>query len=103
MILHGTVPTLPQLVVIGTAVTASLGSTIFLKVMSYPYVTKFEEIHKYGKEDVTFEDRKFAAYRISMLGTEYPTEVVLKDIEHVKVWTSPVFRSMLQLIFVNIY
>lgn len=88
MVLHGTVPTLPQLVVIGTAVTASLGSTLFLKLMSFPYVTKLVEIEA-GIKDSTLLDRKFIAYRISMLGFDYPTEVSVKDVEPVKVTEHP--------------
>ena len=85
MVLNGSAPTLPQLIVIGTAVTASLGSTLFLKLMSFPYVTKFEEIASAGEKEVVFEDRKFIAYRISMLGMEYGTEVTMRDVEPVKV------------------
>ena len=86
MVLSGTAPTLPQLIVISTAVTASLGSTMFLKLMSFPYVTKLEEIlPKKEEKEVAFEDRRLLAYRISMLGMEYPTEVAIKDVEPVKV------------------
>jgi hypothetical protein len=88
MMLNGSAPTLPQLIVIGTAVTASLGSTMFLKLMSFPYVTKLEEIRSAKMESeggVAFEDRKFVAYRISMFGREYGTEVLLRDVEPVKV------------------
>lgn len=85
MVLNGSTPTLPQLIVIGTAVTASLGSTLFLKLMSFPYVTKFDEIPSADEKEVAFKDRRFIAYRISMLGMEYGTEVALRDVEPVKV------------------
>jgi hypothetical protein len=84
MVLNGTAPSLPQLIVIGTAVTASLGSTMFLKLMSFPYVTKFEEIPPVS-DNQDFLDRRFMAYRISMLGMEYGTEVQMRDVESVKV------------------
>lgn len=85
MVLHNTTPSLPQLIVIGTAVTASLGSTMFLKLMSFPYVTKLEEISNGDMTETSFHDRRFMAYRLSMLGTEYGTEVCIKDVEPVKV------------------
>lgn len=87
MALNGSAPTLPQMIVIGTAVTASLGSTMFLKLMSFPYVTKLEEIR--ADEGASFEDRTFLAYRISMLGSEYGTEVALGEVQPVKVTITP--------------
>jgi hypothetical protein len=91
MAMSGAVPTLPQMIVVGTAVTASLGSTMFLKLMSFPYVTRLEELSALplpsGEEAqaVAFGDRTFLAYRISMLGMEYATQVALRDVEPVKV------------------
>jgi hypothetical protein len=52
--------------------------------MSFPYVTKFQEILPVS-DNQDFLDRRFMAYRISMLGMEYGTEVQMRDVESVKV------------------
>jgi hypothetical protein len=61
--------------------------------MSFPYVTKFEEIavvaNKLNNDEDSFLDRKFVAFRISMLGTgECGTEVALRGMESLKVHTT---------------
>jgi hypothetical protein len=84
MLLTGSNPSLGTSVILGTAVFMATGSTLFLKLMSYPYVVKMEEA-----PSSTPDDRSFVAYRLGILGTPYPSEFKLSEVEHVKVTQHP--------------
>ena len=83
MLITGSNPSLGTSVILGTAVFMATGSTLFLKLMSYPYVTKLEEI------SASPGDRRFVASRLNAMGFEYPTEFNLSEVEHVKVTQHP--------------
>mmetsp|Transcript_1813 Transcript_1813/g.2864 ORF Transcript_1813/g.2864 Transcript_1813/m.2864 type:complete len:204 (+) Transcript_1813:200-811(+) len=87
MMLYGTMPSVGQYTIVGTAVVMALGSTLFLKAMSYPYVIKLEE--KSGNSDVPPEQRIFVATRLNMFGSEYETEFMGSDISPVTVRDHP--------------
>lgn len=82
--LSGNLPSTGMSAIVGTAVVMSVGSTIFLNAMSYPYITLLEE-----SPNSTPEDRKLIAHRLGLLGTSYKTEFRLADVEQVKVTDHP--------------
>jgi hypothetical protein len=84
ILISGNLPSAGMHAIVGTAVFMSVGSTIFLKAMSYPYVTKLEE-----SPTSTTCDRRLIAYRLGLIGTAYPTEFRLADVEPVKVSDHP--------------
>lgn len=84
IMISGNLPSTGMNAIVGTAVVMSVGSTIFLKAMSYPYVTKLEEA-----PSSTPEDRKLVAYRLGIFGNTYSTEFRLADVESVKVSDHP--------------
>jgi hypothetical protein len=84
ILISGNLPSAGMHAIVGTAVFMSVGSTIFLKAMSYPYVTKLEE-----SPSSTAGDRRLIAHRLGLIGTSYPTEFRLAEVETVKVSDHP--------------
>lgn len=82
--ISGNLPTVGMNAIVGTAVVMSVGSTVFLKAMSYPYVTKLEI-----SPSSTPTDKKLIAHRLSIIGNSYPTEFRLADVEPVRVSDHP--------------
>lgn len=64
----------------------SIGSTLFLKAMSYPYVTSLKEIEPLPSKP---NDRRFIAERINMFGFNYKNEFSLSEVEGIKVSQHP--------------
>jgi hypothetical protein len=84
IMVSGNLPSAGMNAIVGTAVFMSVGSTIFLKAMSYPYVTKLEE-----SPSSTPTDRKLIAHRLGIIGNTYATEIRLADVAPVKVSEHP--------------
>jgi hypothetical protein len=82
----GAVPVVGQIAIIGTAVAISVSSTVFLQLVTAPYVAKLIEIPPLEGVEVDFEDRVFKATRIDMFGrfitNEFQMKDVIKDEEH---------------------
>jgi hypothetical protein len=86
MYLHSTTPDVGKCVIIGTAVFMSVGSTVFLKKMSYPYVTLLTEIKPLSS---ALDDRRFEANRINLFGFEYSEQFSLSEVKGIKVTQHP--------------
>lgn len=81
---HQTVASTGKLVIIGTCFFVTIGSTLFLKRMSYPYVTSLREIASTNPNN-----RRFVADRLDMFGRNYSTEFSLSEVEAIKVHNHP--------------
>jgi hypothetical protein len=82
----GAVPLVGQIAIIGTAVCISVSSTVFLQLVTAPYVAKLIEIPPLEGVEVDFEERVFKATRIDMFGrfivNEFQMKDVIKDEQH---------------------
>jgi hypothetical protein len=84
IMISGNLPSAGMNAIVGTAVVMSVGSTVFLKAMSYPYVTKLEV-----SPSSTPTDKKLVAHRLGIIGNSYSTEFRLADVEPVRVSDHP--------------
>lgn len=72
-------------VIIATGISLALGSTLFLKTMSYPYVTRLFIAH--DNEDA--DEVILRAERLNFYGGLYTTDFKIKDIESISVMQHP--------------
>jgi hypothetical protein len=82
----GNVSLVGQIAIISTAICISVSSTVFLQLVTAPYVAKLIEIPPLEGVEVDFEDRVFKATRIDMFGrfvvNEFQMKDVIKDEQH---------------------
>lgn len=69
------IPLLGLIAIGGSALFTSLSSTLFLSVITYPYVLKLYEIPTFNGDD-----RKFIAERLRLTGFSYKTEFNLSQV-----------------------
>jgi hypothetical protein len=82
----GNVSLVGPIAIISTAICISVSSTVFLQLVTAPYVAKLIEIPPLEGVEVDFEDRVFKATRIDMFGrfvvNEFQMKDVIKDEQH---------------------
>lgn len=76
----GSVPLIGQIAIISTALCISLSSTLFIQLVTFPYVTRLVEIPPLEGVNVDFEDRVFKATRINVFAQYKVQEFKMKDV-----------------------
>ena len=79
-----------KVVIVSTALFCSLGSTIFLKAMSSPYVTTMKRLSpRDGDESSNTDNIEIAAKRLTIWGSEKEYIFKVKDVQSVRVSQHP--------------
>jgi hypothetical protein len=82
---NSTISIAGQVVVVGTALLASLSSTAFLQLVTHPYVTQMHEHIPVASDG----QRRFRATKLGYYGNAIVTEFALTDIKSVTVGQHP--------------